>query len=338
MEDLSIYHDSNLLHNQEDMLKYRPGGYHPVRLGGVFKDGRYKIHHKLGWGGFSTVWLARDNESDKWVAVKIKTANSPKQSRELHNLQSLTGIAQGNLSSKGIVRLLDHFFHQGPNGTHQCLVFELLGPTVDAVVGDIHQSGDVLDPETILRMSKQLLQAITFMHEVGYTHADLSGRNVAFTSNMLSRLTEEGLFEVLGPPETEELCRRDGGPLNQGVPCQLVKATGWDNWTDEDDEDIRIFDLGEAFLNGAVSENLPQPSHLRAPETIFMDSCDSRHDLWRAGIMIYTFLFGSVPFQYWYDDVLVAQMIHFVEELPMEWQQKWDDMRLKSGRDYSLRK
>ena len=31
-------------------------------------------------------------------------------------------------------------------------------------------------------------------------------------------------------------------------------------------------------------------------------------------------------------------MIHFVEDLPMEWQQKWDNMRLSSGRDYSLRK
>jgi len=31
-------------------------------------------------------------------------------------------------------------------------------------------------------------------------------------------------------------------------------------------------------------------------------------------------------------------MIYFVEDLPTEWRQKWDDMRLKSGRDYTLRK
>jgi hypothetical protein len=31
-------------------------------------------------------------------------------------------------------------------------------------------------------------------------------------------------------------------------------------------------------------------------------------------------------------------MIDFVEELPMEWQSKWDDMRLKSGWDFSIRK
>jgi serine/threonine-protein kinase SRPK3 len=120
------------------------------------------------------------------------------------------------------------------------------------------------------------------------TCADISGRNVAFASKRLSQLTEEGLFEVLGPPETEKLARRDGKPLDKGVPGQLIKATGWDNWIDEDDEDIRIFDLGEAFLKGAEPEKLPQPSHLKVPETIFMDSCDSRHDLWRTGIMVRT--------------------------------------------------
>jgi hypothetical protein len=52
-------------------------------------------------------------------------------------------------------------------------VFELLGPTVDHVISDIHECEDVLEPEIILRMSKQLLQAIAFMHEVGYTHGGI---------------------------------------------------------------------------------------------------------------------------------------------------------------------
>jgi hypothetical protein len=30
--------------NHESMSGYRPGGFHPVRLGDTFKDGRYKIH------------------------------------------------------------------------------------------------------------------------------------------------------------------------------------------------------------------------------------------------------------------------------------------------------
>lgn len=45
----------------EDLAKYCRGGYHPIRLGDALYDGQYKILHKLGFGAFSTVWLARDN-------------------------------------------------------------------------------------------------------------------------------------------------------------------------------------------------------------------------------------------------------------------------------------
>ena len=44
----------------EPLERYRKSGYHPTHLGDIFKDGRYKIMHKLGWGGYATVWLARD--------------------------------------------------------------------------------------------------------------------------------------------------------------------------------------------------------------------------------------------------------------------------------------
>lgn len=44
----------------EPLERYRKGGYHPIHLGDTLKDGRYKILHKLGWGGYATVWLARD--------------------------------------------------------------------------------------------------------------------------------------------------------------------------------------------------------------------------------------------------------------------------------------
>lgn len=39
---------------------YRRGGYHAVRIGDTFKQGTYVVQAKLGWGHFSTVWLAWD--------------------------------------------------------------------------------------------------------------------------------------------------------------------------------------------------------------------------------------------------------------------------------------
>ena len=52
---------NNLLFTEETILGYQRGGYHPVALGDTLKDGRYKICHKLGHGGYSTVWVARDS-------------------------------------------------------------------------------------------------------------------------------------------------------------------------------------------------------------------------------------------------------------------------------------
>lgn len=38
---------------------YHPGGYHPVYLGDVIQE-RYHVMRKVGWGQYSTVWLAVD--------------------------------------------------------------------------------------------------------------------------------------------------------------------------------------------------------------------------------------------------------------------------------------
>lgn len=59
---------SNVILEEENFLDYRPGGFHPVALGDALKAGRYQIHHKLGYGGFSTVWVARDC---RYAAVRL---------------------------------------------------------------------------------------------------------------------------------------------------------------------------------------------------------------------------------------------------------------------------
>lgn len=61
------------LGESEDLENYTPGGFHPVHLGDVY-DGQYRVVHKLGFGGFSTVWLARDFSASRWVALKIVAA------------------------------------------------------------------------------------------------------------------------------------------------------------------------------------------------------------------------------------------------------------------------
>ena len=55
----------------EGNIKYLIKRYHPVHIGEVLM-GRYVIIQKLGWGHFSTVWLARDFKFETYVALKIQ--------------------------------------------------------------------------------------------------------------------------------------------------------------------------------------------------------------------------------------------------------------------------
>lgn len=51
---------SNATVSEENLARYHPGGYHTVRIGDQFNNGKYEVISKLGYGLYSTVWLVRD--------------------------------------------------------------------------------------------------------------------------------------------------------------------------------------------------------------------------------------------------------------------------------------
>lgn len=76
--------------NAEPLYRYRRGGYHPIHLGTYLQDGRYKILHKLGFGGWSTVWAARDKTFADLCMMREIILNS-KQSSALCRNQDCRG-------------------------------------------------------------------------------------------------------------------------------------------------------------------------------------------------------------------------------------------------------
>lgn len=106
----------------ESLEEYQPGGYHPVMVADVLQD-RYHILDKLGFGGYSTVWLARDTHLQRHVAVKINTANRSLR-REAKLLKALSAPAPKPSPvhpERGLVSaFLDEFKVRGSNGEHTC--------------------------------------------------------------------------------------------------------------------------------------------------------------------------------------------------------------------------
>lgn len=108
----------------ESLEKYTRGGYHPVMIGDVLNK-RYQIVDKLGHGGYSTVWLARDTQQELYVALKVGISDSRlHETAVLKRLSDLKPRTSSDLvTSSGhdaIPRLLDEFTVRGPNGTHPC--------------------------------------------------------------------------------------------------------------------------------------------------------------------------------------------------------------------------
>lgn len=61
MSSSEVNHDGS--HVEEGCQVYRPGGFHPVYIGDIFKD-RYRVLNKVGYGTYSTVWLVHDEHRE----------------------------------------------------------------------------------------------------------------------------------------------------------------------------------------------------------------------------------------------------------------------------------
>jgi hypothetical protein len=47
-------------HPEEGIEAYDPEGLHPVHIGDMLRNGRYRVLRKLGYGVESTTWLVQD--------------------------------------------------------------------------------------------------------------------------------------------------------------------------------------------------------------------------------------------------------------------------------------
>lgn len=95
-------------------------------------------------------------------------------------------------------------------------------------------------------------------------------------------------MDVIGRPETcqPEPAGKDASPLSPSDASEVVQRVSWDEWVDEDEEEIRLIDWGEAFPVGDIRHNPSQPRSLRAPEFFFRGHVDHRADLWRTGCVV----------------------------------------------------
>ncbi|XP_051967017.1 SRSF protein kinase 1-like isoform X3 [Xyrauchen texanus] len=169
---------------QEDPNDYCRGGYHYVKIGDLF-NGRYHVIRKLGWGHFSTVWLAWDTQGKRFVAMKVvKSAEHYTETAldEIKLLRAVRNTDQNDPSREKVVQLLDDFKISGVNGNHVCMVFEVLGHhLLKWIIKSNYQGLPLPCVKSIIR---QVLQGLDYLHtKCKIIHTDIKPENILMDVN-----------------------------------------------------------------------------------------------------------------------------------------------------------
>lgn len=242
------------------------------------------------------------------VAIKISVSD---QLDDHHEAQILKKMANGPASHPGkkhIIQLLDRFEYEGPNGTHQCLVLEPLGPNVlsKAESCTSHRLPGLIAWEA----SRQTIQALAYVHANGIAHGgglylspcqgplahlldanwraplDLHPGNILFANTATSYLSVIDLPGTLGKPQIGDVVASYGYSLTAQIPKYLVRPTCLPSGVrDIKSCQVKLVDFGQAFLLGQQRQ-VNCPLVFRAPEAVLTSHRDLKADVWSLGCTV----------------------------------------------------
>jgi tetratricopeptide (TPR) repeat protein len=150
--------------------------------------GRYEISRSLGRGGMGEVFVARDTELGRRVAVKL-----------LHNHGRGDGAAQARLrrEAQAMARLAHpnvvSVFDLGLDGDRVFVAMELVEGHTLATWARVHSVRE------ILLACCDAARGVAAAHRVGLVHRDLTPRNVLVGSDGRARVTDFGLVQISAP-------------------------------------------------------------------------------------------------------------------------------------------
>uniref|UniRef100_T1IHV6 non-specific serine/threonine protein kinase n=1 Tax=Strigamia maritima TaxID=126957 RepID=T1IHV6_STRMM len=264
---------------QEDQESYCIDGYHPVQIGDIFNQ-KYLIIRKLGWGGFSTVWLCWDLYDVKcqFKALKIvKSAECDTRAalNEINLLKRTRELDTFGHSKGKLVKLLDNFTISGVNGTHICMVFEVLG---NSVLQLISRSGSIGFPITkVKNIIRQVLEGLDYLHTTcKIIHTDIKPENICLNQNGVCKLSFS---------QWEK--------LRSKLPAHLLTRLTEELKIDQRKVDhvcempVKIVDLGNAcWVNNHFSDTIQTRSY-RSPEVILRWGYGPSADIWSTACMAF---------------------------------------------------
>ncbi|KAF2760150.1 kinase-like protein [Pseudovirgaria hyperparasitica] len=295
----------DLEENAEPLILYfQPPFYYPICIGNTLAQ-RYRIEHKLGHGGFSTVWMAHDVLTNTDVALKITTLARDEIDREGNMHDEIRRRVQD--TSNLLLAHQDASFSlpssPGGDGFHRVYVFPLRGPS-------LHSCFAVMSMAERMAAAKQLLEALKRLHDAGIVHRDLNDKNVLCGITPLDTLPTTTKYTLLTRPKKIRL-RTPSGLLGNLVRPVIVPPTHINT------RSISLCDFGLAATT-PVSSSTPQgPGAWCAPERLHGYAATRASDMWSYTCILAKLYIGELPWSIYGE--APRGFVRALGPLPGEW-------------------
>jgi len=167
-----------------------------MKKGQRLNNGRYLIVNKLGQGGMGAVYLCRDNNLNRNVAIKENVDSS----QVAQNQFNQEAVILARLSHSGLPKVMDYFTE--PSG-YQYLVMEYIaGKDLKEI---LRERRNPLPEKQAVEWMSQVLEAVRYMHNwvdpdtrrpMPIVHRDIKPANIRLRPDEKLILVDFGIAKL----------------------------------------------------------------------------------------------------------------------------------------------
>lgn len=151
--------------------------------------GRYELFEKIGEGGMSVVYKAKDMLLNRYIAIKVLKPEFIKDQKFIESFRRESQAA-ASLSHPNIVNIFD----VGHEGNIHYIVMELVeGRTLS----DLIQDEGPMPYQKVIELTKQIAAALSMAHKNQIIHRDVKPHNVLLTSGGTAKITDFGIAKAV---------------------------------------------------------------------------------------------------------------------------------------------